>query len=49
VLRTITPQEWEEFYLWFDQHPHPDFAAGRLDKAIERALSNEQNNRVQPL
>jgi len=56
AIGALTPQELEELCLWFDQYQHPldtriqsDFAAGRLDKAIQQALNDEQNNRVQPL
>ncbi len=56
AISTLTPQELEELYVWFDQHPHPfdtriqsDLAAGRLDNAIQRALSDEKDNRLQPL
>jgi hypothetical protein len=56
AISTLTPQELEELYGWFDQHPHPfdtriqsDLAAGRLDDSIQRALSDEKNNRLQPL
>ena len=56
AIGSLTPQELEELYVWFEQRPHPldtriqsDFCAGRLDKAIERALNNEKNGRVQPL
>ncbi|SPE28335.1 conserved hypothetical protein [Candidatus Sulfopaludibacter sp. SbA6] len=51
-----TPQELEELCGWLDQYPHTidtriqsDLAAGRLDKAIQRALDDEKNGRVQPL
>ena len=56
AITTLTPQELEELYAWFDQQPHPldtriqsDLAAGRLDNAIQRALSDETNDRLQPL
>jgi hypothetical protein len=55
AITTLTPQELEELYVWFDQHPHPsiriqsDLAAGRLDNAIQRALSDEKNDLLQPL
>jgi hypothetical protein len=57
AIGALTPQELEELYSWLDQH-HPqlidsrvssDLAAGRLDKAIARALEDEKNDRVQPL
>ena len=52
-----TPQELEELYSWLDQncpqridtHLQSDLTAGRLDKAIQRALDDEENRRVQPL
>lgn len=56
AIDTLSPAEMQELYLWLDQHPHPldarmesDLSAGRLDDAIEQALVDEQNNRVQPL
>lgn len=57
AIGDLTPQELEELYLWLDQHhPQPmdariqsDLAAGRLDKAIQCALKDEKNGRVQPL
>jgi hypothetical protein len=56
AIGTLTPQELEELWVWLDQHPHPidtriqsDLAAGRLDKALQRALDDEKNGRVQPL
>jgi hypothetical protein len=57
AIDTLTPQELQELYLWLDQHhPEPidarlesDLAAGRLDKAIDRALEDERNGRTWPL
>jgi hypothetical protein len=57
AIGALTPRELEELYLWLDQHcPHPfdtrvqsDLASGRLDEAIDRALDDEKNGRVQPL
>ena len=57
AIQALTPHELEELYSWLDQHcPQPidsriesDLAAGRLDKAIDRALDDEKNGRVQPL
>ena len=57
AIRALKPQELEELYSWLDQNcPQPidtrvqsDLAAGRLDKAIYRALDDEKNGRVQPL
>jgi len=57
AIRTLTSQEIEELYAWLDEHyPHPmdarvqaDLLAGRLDKAISRALDDEKNGCVQPL
>jgi hypothetical protein len=57
AIGTLAPQEIEELYAWLDEHcPHPidarvasDLSAGRLDKAIDRALDDETNGRVQPL
>jgi len=57
AIKALTPPELEELYAWLDEHcPQPidariqsDLAAGRLDKAINRALDDEKNGRVQPL
>lgn len=57
AIEKLTPQELEELYSWLDgRHPQvidtwlqSDFAAGRLDKAIFRALDDEKNSRIQPL
>ncbi len=57
AIGVLSPQELEQLYLWLDQHyPQPidtrvqsDLAAGRLDKALNRALDDEKNGRVQPL
>ena len=57
AIQALTPRELEELYSWLDQHcPQPidarmrsDLAAGRLDKAINRAFDDEKNGRVQPL
>lgn len=57
AIDALTPDEIEELYAWLDQH-HPQpidvriksgLAAGRLDKAINRALDDEKNGRTQPL
>ena len=50
AIQALTPRELEELYSWLDQHcPQPidvriqsDLAAGRLDKAINRALDDEK-------
>jgi hypothetical protein len=57
AIGALTPSEIEELYLWLEQHfPPPidsrvqsDLAAGRLDTAIQRALDDEKNGRIQPL
>lgn len=57
AIQALTPRELEELYSWLDRnYPQPidariqsDVAAGRLDKAIHRALDDEKNGRVQPL
>ncbi len=57
AIGLLTPQEVAELYTWLDQN-YPqvidaclqsDLAAGRLDKAIERALDDEKNGRIRPL
>jgi hypothetical protein len=57
AIGALAPHELEALYLWLDQHcPHPldtriaaDLDAGRLDKAIDRALEDEKKGRVRPL
>jgi hypothetical protein len=58
AIDALTPQELDDLYSWLDQrHPQQpidarvqsDLAAGRLDKAIRRALDDQKNGRVQPL
>ena len=57
AIQSLTPRELQELYSWLDQHYaqpidtrlQSDLAAGRLDKAINRALNDEKNGRVQPL
>lgn len=57
AIDRLTPEELEELYSWLDRH-HPqamdarlsaDVAAGRLDKAILRALDDEKSGRVRSL
>jgi hypothetical protein len=57
AIGSLTPREVEELYAWLEQHCPPpidtriqsDLAAGRLDTAIQRALDDEKNGRIQPL
>jgi hypothetical protein len=57
AIRALKPRELEELYSWLDQDcPQPldtrvqsDLTAGCLDKAIHRALDDENNGRVRPL
>jgi hypothetical protein len=57
AIKELKPRELEELYSWLDENcPQPldtrvqsDLIAGRLDKAIHRALDDENNGRVQPL
>ena len=57
AIGALTPRELEELYSWLDRNcPQPmdtrlqsDLAAGRLDKAIHRALDDEKSGRVLPL
>lgn len=57
AIDALTEQELEELYAWLDlRHQQPidarleaDLAAGRLDKAIRRALDADKDGRVQPL
>ena len=58
AIGALTQQELEELKVWLDQYAGPqpidkriqeDLAAGRLDKAVEKALQDEQQGRVRPL
>jgi hypothetical protein len=57
AIRALQPREFEELYSWLDENcPQPldthlrsDLTAGRLDKAIHRALDDEGSGRVRPL
>lgn len=57
AIDKLTAEELQELYSWLDRHhPQPidlrletDLAAGRLDKAILRALDDEQSGRVRPI
>ena len=57
AIRALKPRELEELYSWLDENcPQPldtrvqtDLTEGRLDKAIHRALDDENHGRVQPL
>jgi hypothetical protein len=58
AIGTLTQQELEELRVWLDQYAGPqpldvrmeaDLASGRLDRAIEEALEDENHGRVRPL
>ena len=57
AISALKPPELEELYSWLDENcPQPldtrvqsDLMAGRLDKAVQRALDDENNGRVRPL
>ncbi len=58
AIGALTQQELEELKVWLDEYAGPqpidtriqeDFASGRLDKAVERALQDEKQGRVRPL
>jgi hypothetical protein len=57
AIGRLTPHELQELYVWLDQHhPQPiderlamDLAGGALDRAIFRALDDENRGRTQPL
>jgi hypothetical protein len=57
AIGALTPREIEELYVWLEQHCPPpidarvqaDLATGRLDTAIQRALDDEKDGRIQPL
>jgi hypothetical protein len=48
AIGRLTPQELQELYVWLDQH-HPHLASGSMDRAIFRALDDENMGRTQPL
>lgn len=57
AIESLSQDELNQLYRWLDQnHPQPidariqsDLAAGRLDAAMQRALDDESNDRVEPL
>ena len=58
AIVALTLEEVEELRVWLDQYTQPqpidlriqaDALAGRLDKAVQRALENEKNGDVQLL
>jgi hypothetical protein len=50
AINRVTPKDVDELCEWLcDRRIESDLAAGRLDSAIERALHDEKNGRVQPL
>ena len=57
AIRALKPQELEELLSWLDEscpqllgtRVQSDLTAGRLDKAIHRALDDEHNGRVRSL
>ncbi len=57
AIAALNPRQLAELYAWLDQYdPQPidtrlqnDFAAGRLDNAIARALDDEKHGRTEPL
>jgi hypothetical protein len=57
AIEALTSQELHELYSWLDRnYPEAidisiqsDLKTGRLDNAIQRALDNERNGRVQSL
>ena len=58
AIGSLTQQELEELKVWLDQYAGPqpidtriqeDLAAGRLDKAVERAVQDEKQGRVRLL
>jgi hypothetical protein len=58
AIGALTQQELEELKVWLDEYAGPqpidtriqkDLAAGRLDKAVERALEDEKQGRIRSL
>jgi hypothetical protein len=56
AIGTLTPQELEELYARLDRAQSPlderissDLASGGLDHAIQKALADERDGRMQPL
>lgn len=58
AIGALTQQELEELKVWLDEYAGPqpidtriqkDLEAGRLDKAVERALKDEKQGRIRSL
>jgi hypothetical protein len=56
AIGTLSPPELEELCGWLERYQHPldtriesDFASGRLDHAIQRALDEEQIGNMRSL
>lgn len=58
AIGALTQQELEELKVWLDEYAgpqpidkqiHKDIVAGRLDKAVKRALEDEKQGRIRPL
>ena len=58
AIESLSPAELEELRDWFDKHAVPesiddriaaDFKAGRLDRAIDQALDDDERGRTTPL
>lgn len=58
AIGTLTQEELEELRLWLDEYAGPspldrrinsDLAGGRLDKAVQTALDDEECGRTRPL
>jgi len=58
AIGALSPEELEELRVWLDEYAGPraldrwieaDLAAGRLDGAVQDALSDEKKGRVRPL
>jgi hypothetical protein len=58
AIESLSPVELEQLRDWFDRHAIPesidnriaaDFEAGRLDKAIDQALEEDERGRTTSL
>lgn len=58
AIGALTQQELEQLRVWLDEYAGPqpidtrlqkDMAAGRLDKAVEKALEDQKQGRVKSL
>ena len=58
AISALSPEEWEQLRSWLDENAPPepidlriqsDLAAGRLNRAIQQALDDDEHGRVKAL